>query len=113
MIAVYHPLGRLWVFPMAGAVIGFFLSFQYFIHRSILSSKKNRLDKIDLLLKETYELWLADRSVERAKTITELSNWRTNISQEKEWVLNLQSNLAVVSGLLLPTIKTIVDFFPR
>lgn len=112
-MAIYNPLGRLWVFPMAVAVVGFFLASQYFIHRSILSSKKSRLNEIDKLLKETYKLWLDDRSVERAKTITELTNWRNNISQEREWALNFQSNLAVVTGLLLPTIKTIVDFFPR
>ena len=111
--ALYHPLGRLWTFPMAGAVISFFLASQYFIHRSMISSKQSRLDEIDKLLKETYEMWLTDRSNERAKTITELINWRNSIKTEREWPFNLQSNFAVVSGLLLPTIKTILDFFPH
>jgi hypothetical protein len=112
-MALAHPLGRLWTFPMAGAVIGFFLTSQYFIHRSMVSSKQSRLDAIDQLLKETYQCWFEDRSTEQAKTITELMTWRNYINTEREWPFNLQSNFAIVSGLLLPTIKTIIDFIPR
>jgi hypothetical protein len=112
-MALYHPLGRLWTFPVAGAVIGFFLTSQYFIHRSMVSAKQSRLDAIDQLLKETYQCWFEDRSTEQAKTISELVTWRNHINVDREWPFNLQSNFAVVSGLLLPTIKTIIDFIPR
>ncbi|MBI3912670.1 MAG: hypothetical protein HY327_00525, partial [Chloroflexi bacterium] len=56
-------LGRLWIFPIAGAVAGFFLASQYLIHRLMARSKEHRLDEIDKLVKETYGNWLADRSV--------------------------------------------------
>jgi hypothetical protein len=112
-VALNHPLGRLWIFPVAGAVVGFFLMSQYCIHRLMARSKQRRLDEIDRLLKETYQYWLADRATDKSKTVTELLNWRSSINQEREWPLNLQSNFAIVTGLLLPTIKSVVDLLPR
>lgn len=112
-MVLYNPLGRLWIFPIAGAVVGFFMASQYYIHRLMVRSKERRIDEIDKLVKETYDQWLKDRSVDRAKMVTELTNWRSNVSQEHDWPLELKSNLAIVSGLLLPTIKTIVDLLPR
>jgi hypothetical protein len=112
-VALYHPLGRLWIFPVAGAAVSFLLASQYFIHRLMAGSKQRRLGEIDRLLKETYESWLTERSVERAKMVTELMNWRTNVRHEQDWPLNLRSNFAIVSGLLLPTVKTIIDILPR
>jgi hypothetical protein len=108
-IALHNPLAQLWIFPVAGTVVGFFLSFQYLIHRIILRSKQHRLDKINQLLGHTFDAWMADLAPDKAKAVTELMSWRDRIREESDWPLDLRSTLTITSGLLLPAARTILD----
>ena len=112
-IALNTTLGRLWIFPVAGFVVGFFFSFQYLIHRIILRSKHRRLDIINKLINNLFNTFVDAPSADKSKIISDLLNWRNQISKESDWPLEFKSSLTIVSGLLLPTIKTIIDLLSK
>lgn len=103
------PVSNLWVFPVAGMVIAFFLTYQYCIHRIMQRSKQRRLDELNEVLRNKFEDWRKNPSIEDAKVVTELMDWRHRISKELDWPLDFKSTLSILGGLLLPTIKTIAD----
>ena len=102
---------RLWVFPLAAIVIVYFLAIQYYIHRIMTNYKQMAITNINKLIKEAFDVWQADESVEKIKLVSELLSWKDILNREREWPLNLVPVLTIISGLLLPTIKTIMELF--
>jgi hypothetical protein len=109
MLVLEDPLSQLWIFPIAGVVISFFLAFQYAIHSMMVQSKQRRLDFMDQLLANKFEEWSSDPVSDKSKAVSDLIAWRDHIKEELDWPLDFRSMLLVISGLLLPTLKTIID----
>lgn len=104
---------QLWVFPIALAVIGYFLAIQYFMHRIIIESKDVRLEKVDERLEVLLDKKDSNPSDAKLKLLSELIIWRKSIKSESEWPLNIQSSLGVIVGVLLPTLGSILDLFAK
>ncbi|MEW6029264.1 MAG: hypothetical protein ACOYZ8_01600 [Chloroflexota bacterium] len=101
---------RMWVFPIALIVTGYFFVIQYFMHCLLSSAKERRLEKLD----KKIEFLLEDADTvlsEKIKAIGELVNLRKIIEAESEWPLNIPLSLGVISSVIIPTIGSVSDFF--
>ena len=112
-LVMSSTLGRLWIFSVAGAVVAFFLACQYSIHQIMARAKQRRVDEMSKLLEQFFAEWRADPSGDKGKTISDLLDWRDRVPREHDWPLDLTGTLAVVGGLLLPTVNTIVDLIAK
>lgn len=104
-----NPITQLWIFPIALVVISFFLAFQYAIHRMMAQSKQHRLDHLNRLLTSQFEEWTANPVSDKGRAVSDLIAWQDHIKQEADWPLDFKSILLIISGLLLPTIKNLID----
>lgn len=105
---------RLWVFPIAVIVIGYFLVLQFFIHRLLSMSKAIRLEKIDRKLEGLSPDDKNDTSFDmKLRLMNELISWRKIVEAEPEWPLNVQTSIGVIGTVLIPTLASISDFFTR
>jgi hypothetical protein len=106
-------LGRMWVFPPAAATISFFLLFHFRIHVMLQRCKLKAEAEISTLLDQTFQEWKASRDEKQQETMTKLIQWREIIRNASEWPMRLQSVLATIATLLLPTVKTIVELVTK
>jgi hypothetical protein len=104
---------RLWVFPVAVIVIGYFLALQYNVHRLLSTSKAIRLEKIDTKLEELSGDQNAMTFDLKLRLMNELISWRKIVEAEPEWPLNIQTSLGVIGTVLIPTLVSISDIFTR
>lgn len=104
---------RLWVFPIAIIVIGYFLAIQFIIHRLLAISKAIRLEKIDRKLQGLSDDKNDSNFDMKLKLMDELINWRKIVEAEPEWPLSIQTSLGVIGTVLIPTLVSISDFFTR
>lgn len=108
-----NTIVQLWVFPLAGIVIAYFLAIEFLIHRMMARHKENALIHLNKLITKAYNEWEADKSLDRSKLVTELMGWKESIQKEREYPLNFLPILTIISGLLLPTVKTIIDILSQ
>ncbi|MBD2019103.1 hypothetical protein H6F43_02750 [Leptolyngbya sp. FACHB-36] len=108
-LTLYGSFGQFWIFPFAIAIITFFLAGQYLIHQLMAKSKQNRLEQLNKTLQGFYDKWSAAPSSDTAESITKLIEWRKHIQGELDWPLDFKTYFGVITGLLLPTVKSVLD----
>jgi hypothetical protein len=113
VIMLNTVLGQLWIFPLAGIVVFYFLSVEFLVHRLMAHCKYNRLKQIEVLMRTNFDRWLIAPVEDKSKIVDALRNWYNDIKEEFEWPWNLVAISTVVATLLLPTIKAILDLIEQ
>ena len=108
-VAMYTPLGRLWVFPVAVLAIAFFLTIQICIHAILAKIKEQRLLELEKLLAENYQAWEVAPTLAQATLIQGLVGWHSQVKQETDWPISVVSTITVIGSLLIPSISVVLD----
>jgi hypothetical protein len=109
-VALETYSGMAWVFPPAACLILFFLVVHFRLHVLLLRYKQASDDELTRLLEAEYNAWAGEPGAEREERIDKLLAWRDHVRKEDEWPLGLKTVLLTVTTLLIPTIKTVVEF---
>lgn len=106
-----NPFGYYWAFPIAFILLGYFVVGQSFTFRLSKHSKQQRLESIDLLINNTFKKCTTDSSENGAKMFGELIKWREIVDHEGEWLIDFQTIVTIISGILIPAIGTLLNIF--
>lgn len=104
-----NPFGRFWAFPIAITVLLYFLIGQYFIRQIVTQSKEKRIRKIEKLIKKNHENCSLELSENNISMFSELIKWREIISKETYGLLDFQTTIMILSGILIPALGTLID----
>jgi hypothetical protein len=87
--------------------------FHFRVHVMLKRCKLKAEAEISDLLDQAFQEWKTSRDAKQQETITKLIQWRDIIRNASEWPMRLQSVLATIATLLLPTIKTVVELVTK
>jgi hypothetical protein len=112
-ISKHTRLRQFWVLPPAACVIGFLLAYNWRLHWVLARCKATATEEIDASLTQVYEQWRRDSSRDSEARVSELIKWRDHLRQRHDWPTDLRGVAAIVTTLLLPTFKAVIDLLKR
>jgi len=108
-IARHTRLGPLWVFPPAAGIISYLITYNSRLHSVLARCKRTAAEEIEEALAKAYGDWRSAPARDGEARISDLLKWRDSIAQQPAWPMDLRGVAAMVTTLLLPTIKAVID----
>jgi hypothetical protein len=99
-----------WVFPAGMMVIFFFLLFHLRCHKLLVQCRDQAVRQLGRLASRELEAWSSESKPERLATVDRFLGWKEKIHGERVWPIDLRAAIATLTTVLIPTIKTLMEF---
>jgi len=106
-------LGQWWIFPLAIAVIFYFILSQYFFHKIMQQIKYQRLQAIDILIDKTMKKWTRNSDKNFSDFVAELIKLRGIVKEEAETPLNITTSITIIGSLLVPVFQSVINLLSK